>query len=405
MRKTRMIQPWRKFAMACQAVVIIGLPFLEINGESALRFDVPSLELHVFGLTLWIDELFIVLTAIIFLSLLVILITVLFGRIWCGWVCPQTVIDEFTSFVEKGGKRSAPGRLTSYTATLVMSIFIAANLIWYFVSPYDFVPDLFGGNLGNVVWGAWGILSLSLFLNFLFLRQTFCSTVCPYAKLQGTLFDEKTLIVSFDDRRSKECIDCGACIRSCPAGIDIRDGQDAACIHCAECIDTCAHIMARKDRKSLIGYFFGSPAGGANGLRYNVVLIGTVTALFFSLLLYLLVVRSPLDVTVLPNHAFPPRMSSKGDVVNSYIISIKNRGRHDEDLRITVEGIGEMIKVTPDRTVPVKAGTIERHHIYVSARGINGNDSLRHIQLSVETLGKERFRATDRASFVLPGDS
>jgi cytochrome c oxidase accessory protein FixG len=398
-----MIQPWRRFAMACQAVVIIGLPFLEINGESALRFDVPSLELHLFGLTLWIDELFIVLTAVIFLSLLVILITVLFGRIWCGWVCPQTVIGEFTSFVKKAGKRPLSGKLMSYTAALLISILVAANLIWYFVSPYDFIPDLFGGNLGNVVWGSWGVLSVILFLNFLFLRQTFCTTVCPYAKLQGTLFDDKTLVVSFDGRRFEECIDCRSCVRACPVGIDIRDGLDAACIHCAECIDTCARIMVRKKRKSLIGYFFGSHAGGMNGLRYNVVLIGTITAFFFLLLIYFLVVRSPLDLTVLPNHAFPPRISSSGDVVNSYIVSIKNRGRNDEEVRISVEGMGEMIRVTPDRAVPVKSGAIERHNIYVSARGIDGDESLRPIQISVETQGKERFRAKEEAGFVLPG--
>jgi cytochrome c oxidase accessory protein FixG len=403
MRKTRMIQPWRKFAMVCQAVVIIGLPFLEINGESALRFDVPSLELHLFGTTLWIDELFIVLTAIIFLTLLVILVTVLFGRIWCGWVCPQTVIGEFTSFVKKAGKRPLPGKLTSYTAALLISISVAANLVWYFVSPYDFFPRLFGGNLGKVVWGSWGILSVILFLNFLFIRQTFCTTVCPYAKLQGTLFDDKTLVVSFDDRRSGECIDCRACVSSCPVGIDIRDGPDAACIHCAECIDTCARIMVPKKRRSLIGYFFGSPAESVSGLRYNIVLIGTVTAFFFSLLIYLLAVRSPLDLTVLPNHAFPPRISGRGDVVNSYIVSIKNRGRHDEEVLITVEGIEGMIRVTPDRSVRVKAGTIERHHIYVSARGINGDEPLRPIQISVETQGRERFRAKDKAGFIIPG--
>lgn len=100
MTKTKRIRPWRRFAESVQAVIIIGLPFLEIKGDSALRFDVPALQLHFFGLTLWMEEFFIVLVAVIFLSLLVIFLTLVLGRIWCGWVCPQTALNALTHVQE-----------------------------------------------------------------------------------------------------------------------------------------------------------------------------------------------------------------------------------------------------------------------------------------------------------------
>ena len=255
---TRKIRPWRRLAEISQAIVIIGLPFLRIKGESALRFDVQMLQLHFFGVSLWMEEFFIVLIAIIFLSLLIIFITLVFGRIWCGWLCPQTVIADFTSFVDKAKSRGVFYKLTAYTATLIISIIVAANLIWYFVSPYDFIPRLFEGSLGSILWGFWIVLTGIMFLNFLLLRQQFCATVCPYSKLQSTMFDDKTLVVTFDQRRKDECIDCLACVKKCPVGIDIRTGLNIACIHCAECIDSCADVMRPRKQKSLFGYFFGN---------------------------------------------------------------------------------------------------------------------------------------------------
>src|SRR5512134_3439598 len=95
------IQTWRRLAEAAQAVLLLGIPFFRIGGESALRFDIPSLRLHFFGMTLWMDEFFIVLIALFFFTFLIIFITQVFGRIWCGWLCPQTVIIDMTRFLDR----------------------------------------------------------------------------------------------------------------------------------------------------------------------------------------------------------------------------------------------------------------------------------------------------------------
>jgi len=399
---SKKIRPWRRLAEISQAVVIIGLPFLTVKGESALRFDVPALELHFFGITLWMEEFFIVLIAVIFVSLLIIFITVLLGRIWCGWMCPQTVISDFTAFIERTWKMGIGGKIAAYGTVILVSVLVAANLIWYFVSPYEFIAELVSGSLGSVVWGFWTVLTVLLALNFMFLRRTFCATVCPYAKLQGTLFDSRTLLVAFDQRRREECSECMACVRACPVGIDIRSGTNAACIHCAECIDTCSGVMDYRRKKSLIGYFFGQPGTGGKLLRQNVVLIGGITFAFFLFLLYLLIIRNPLDVTVLPNYSYQPRMNHDGSVINSYILSIKNRGREDEKVTIRVSGAGGSFKIIPDKPVSLAAETLKRVPVYVSLRNDGERESVQDIDIIVASVKHDGQSVRGTARFVIP---
>ncbi|MEW6601966.1 MAG: 4Fe-4S dicluster domain-containing protein [Nitrospirota bacterium] len=401
MTTIRKIRPWRRLAEGLQALIIIGLPFVRIKGESALRFDVPTLQLHFFGLNLWMEEFFIVLIALIFLSLLIIFLTLLLGRVWCGWLCPQTVIADFTPFVERASTRGFPYQLSAWFAVSMLSVVIAADLIWYFVSPYEFINRLIEGNLGHILWGFWTVLTVILFLNFVLLRQRFCATVCPYAKLQSTLFDNKTLVVAFDPGRKDECMGCMACVKICPVGIDIRNGLNIACIHCAECVDKCAAMMAGRQKTSLIGYFFGLPGEGGRVLRQSVVLIGAVTAAFLGFFVYLLITRVPLDMTVLPNNVFQPRIVRSGIVVNSYIISVKNRGREDTDVLVKVRGMSGIVKIVPEKAIHVAAGEIKKFPVYISARDLKGDEIKRNVDIIVEAV-KGDDTVTRSAYFIVP---
>src|SRR5208283_5829307 len=104
----------RRVAGLAQALLIVGLPFLKIHGQSALRFDIPALQLHVFGCTIWMQEFFIVLIATMFLTLLIVFITLVFGRIWCGWLCPQTVLVDFTRFVDTAKNKGTMQKIAAY---------------------------------------------------------------------------------------------------------------------------------------------------------------------------------------------------------------------------------------------------------------------------------------------------
>lgn len=401
MTTIRRIQPLRQLLEILQAVLIIGIPFLTINGESALRFDIPSLRLHVFGVSLWMDEFFLVLIVIIFLTFFAVLVTLMYGRIWCGWACPQTVLVDFTRFLDKAYRKGIAYRLILYAVTFLISLFVAANLIWYFVSPYEFFHRLYSGTLGSVISAFWWVTTAIVFLNLLLLRRRFCATVCPYAKLQSVLFDRATLLISFDPGRQEECMNCMACVTACPVGIDIREGNNAACVSCAECIDACSRMMWRREKRGLINYFFGTPGGRPRLFRQNVVLIASLAIVFFCLFLYLSISRVPLDMMVLPHHAFPPRVLADGKAINSYILSLENKSRTEHEVILQVMRPKGLISMTPER-VHLSAGEHKKVPVYVTVNQILPGTTSEDIEIVLESKGLDRIIIKKGVRFIIP---
>ena len=196
MRIAKTYGTWRRAAGIGQAGLFLGLPFVRVNGESALRLDVPAGRLHALGATFAIDEAFVVLMAALLLTFVFLLTTVLWGRAWCGWSCPQTVLSDLTSLVVPE-RRAHPRRWRrplGYAAVALVSALFSAALLWYFVAPAEFGARLVAGRLGPVLRSSWAVLFGLLFADLAFLRQVFCATVCPYARLQGVLLDRSSLV-------------------------------------------------------------------------------------------------------------------------------------------------------------------------------------------------------------------
>ena len=356
MKTTRRIRPWRWLVQGLQALILLGLPFVSIDHQSAFRFDVPSLTLHVFGVSVAMDEFFIILAALLFLTFLLITLTVLFGRIWCGWLCPQTVISELTGFIERTRGQGAAVRICKAAAVLVISVVLAADLLWYFVPPSEFLQHLSEGNLGTIVGWSWAVLSIVIFLNFMFLRRTFCATICPYAKMQSVLFDEKTLIIAADNDRMGECMHCDACVRECPVGIDIRNGLTATCIACAACIDACAGRMERRGLRSLIGYRFGSSAAVRWLTRRPALLAGAITVIFLVMIIVLAITRQSFEMDVLADASRPPYRTADHLLINTYVLTLTNRMTRPLSIRLKATAEGKTVAISPSRFVIDRAG-------------------------------------------------
>lgn len=391
------LRRWRRVAEVAQGTLVLGLPFVRVGGESALRFDVPTLRLHFFGTALWMDELFLVLAGTLFLALLFLWATLAFGRLWCGWSCPQTLLSDLTAPLDRWRRRGGWRGAAAAAGLAAVSAVVGANLVWYFVSPTQFLGQVAAGTLGPVAAGAWGVLAGAVFLDLFFLRARFCATACPYARLQGALFDRHTLVVAYDRRRDRDCVGCGACLRVCPTGIDIRDGLQMECIACGDCIDACAPIMARLGRApDLVGWFWGEPGAPRRLGRPGVLALGGASVAALLLAAGAAAGRSALDLTASPASHFAPRLAPDGRAVNAYSVALENRGREPVVVRLGLVAPGGEARVRPAE-VPLAPGQRRRLTVVAEAR-LAGAGTVK-AELRAEA---ERARAASAVPFVTP---
>ena len=374
--KIRDFGSWRRGAGLAQAAVFLCLPFVRVGGESALRLDVPRGLLQAFGASFAIGESFVVLAAVLFLTFAFLLATLTLGRVWCGWSCPQTVLTLLTSWVvkEKRARKRPLRRLLGFLWVALVSAVVSEGFLFYFVPPGEFYGRLLGGQLGLVLSGSFAVLFALHFLDLAFLRQTFCATVCPYAKLQGVLLDRESLVVAYDRARSADCVDCGACVRVCPTGIDIRNGLQMQCIACAACIDACEPVMRKLGRKGdLVGYFLGDPlTSAAEGggprqgfLRPAALALSAATLLSAALLATVVIRRGALDMLVRPESQFLPRRLEDGRILNAFSVDVENRTRDPLRVALAMEGGPLEVVLRPDQ---VELAPGERRHLRVLVR-------------------------------------
>jgi cytochrome c oxidase accessory protein FixG len=313
--------------------LFVMLPFVSIGGRPALLIDLVARELSVFGAVFRPSDGVILMLFGLTIVLAVFVLTALFGRVWCGWGCPQTVYLELvfrpierwlegTPAQQARRSRLSPRRLAKWAiyaalAFLVANVFLAyfvgvARLrVWVLASPLDHL-----GGFGVVV----AVTALML-ANFGWFREQTCIVACPYGRLQSVLLDRQSLIVGYDARRGEprgkrkkhlavtglegECVDCSACVAVCPTGIDIRDGLQMECIGCAQCIDACDAVMDKLHRpRHLIGYTSQDQlAGKPRRLwRPRMLVYPILLVIVGSLFAGSIVMRSTAEVTTLRNN-------------------------------------------------------------------------------------------------------
>ena len=252
----------RRAAALAQAAAVLALPFLEVGGESALRFDIPELTLHVAGASVGVDAFHLVLAAVLVLILVAIAATVLFGRVWCGWLCGQTVIPELAAWAAS----ALPPKFRAAGKPILLVPFsgvVSLSLISFALPPADIVAGL---SRSPIVLGFFAVQAAALYGMLALAGPRFCRSVCPYSMLQNVLFTRNTLTIAFDRERAAECLRCDDCVRACPVAIDIKDGDQRECIACAECIDACRLATAPRGIAPFVGYRGGiavrAKAGG-----------------------------------------------------------------------------------------------------------------------------------------------
>lgn len=335
----------------------VGAPFIRVNGNPLILLDIANRKFIIFGAIFWAQDTFILALLMLSFVLFVVLFTVTFGRLWCGWTCPQTIFLEMVfrkiEYLIEGDYRerhkldNSPWTAKKiFKKTLKHGIFILISiamtnvfLMWFIGSDrwIEMIQEPISQNLSGFL--VMLLVSAFFYWVYSFFREQICTMVCPYGRMQGVLLDSKSIAVTYDYVRGEprggrgdgDCTDCKQCISVCPTGIDIRNGSQLECINCTACIDQCNKIMHVTGKPpGLIRYASEAQIKGqqtsiwnARNRAYSVVLL-----FIFSFFVYTLVSRPVLETTILrtPGLLYQEQDSTLSNVYN---IKIVNK-THDE---------------------------------------------------------------------------
>ena len=266
MRQPR-ISPQREAVQWLSTLLLLFIPFMRVGGESLLRLDAPSRTLFFFGAAIRIEEFYLVLLITLIFVFIFLFITMVFGRVWCGWFCPQTTVTDLAEAFDRRverllGKNRVVAVAGRNVVAVLISLLVASNLIWYFIPPAEYLNRILTGNLGLVAGISLISLGTLVWADLVFMRRYFCKAICPYGRIQLMAMDDNTLTLEFDPEAAHRCILCHACERTCPTGIDIKKGFQVECINCGRCVDACRSVLNRREQPGIIHYTFGRRVDG-----------------------------------------------------------------------------------------------------------------------------------------------
>ncbi len=385
--------------------ILFAGPFVWIDGHPLFLFNVLERRFIFFGVTFWPQDFYLVAFGLITFIVFIALFTVVYGRVWCGWACPQTIFMEMVFRKIEGwieGNPAARKRLDASSWTtekimkkglkhsvfLLISFAISNTFLAYIIGRDQWITLITDNPAEHVVGLAMILVFTGVFyLVFAWLREVVCNTICPYGRLQGVLLDKNSLIVAYDYVRGEprgklnkseltiapvmhskgDCIDCKLCAQVCPMGIDIRNGTQLECINCTACVDACDSIMTKINRP--LGLIrMDSQRGIEEGKSFRfsgrILAYSLILTALLGVMGFLLVSRSIIDVTVLraPGQLFQHELG--GNVSNLYLVEVVNKTYRPQTVRFRLNRPDARLRfVQPLSLIP--AGTLTKGMFFI----------------------------------------
>lgn len=415
-------------------IILFGVPFIKVGGHPLMLFDIINRKFVLFGFPFGPHDFFLLGLAMITTIVFIFLFTAVYGRLFCGWICPQTVFMEsvfrkIDYWIEgdyrqqrklnesswngiKIGKKGA-----KYFSYFVIS-FLVSNMLLAWIIGVDALGKIITDPVDEHVGGFTAMMMFTglFYWIFIWFREQACILVCPYGRLQGVLLDRNSLVIAYDylrgeprgklkrneERKLGDCIDCKECVAVCPTGIDIRHGTQLECVNCTACIDACDNVMDKiRKPRGLIRY------DSINGIKTQTRRIFTsrvigytaVQVLLVSLLAYFLVTRSEIDITILRTPGMFYQEQPNGRVSNLYDIKLLNKtfDTRSVDLKL-VSGNGELKILADKLSMAPQDGMQAKAFVIMDKRSITRMNT--PIEIGVFENGRQIHRV--QTSFLGP---
>jgi len=428
---------WRQwFGYALLTLLFVG-PFLRIGGEPVLMINVLERRFVFFGQVFWPQDFLIFVLGFLSFIVFIALFTVAFGRLFCGWACPQTVFMEMVfrriEYAIEGDWKhqqtlnKAPmtadkawKKALKHTLFLVISFLIGNTFLAYIIGSDELlhiIREPAAKHTGGLV--AMLVFSGAFYGNFAFFREQACTTVCPYGRLQGVLLDRKSIVIAYDHVRGEarslfrkgeersaagkgDCIACNACVHVCPTGIDIRNGTQLECVNCTACIDACDHMMVGVGLPTgLIRYASEEEIAEKKPFRFTIRLkaYSAVLAAVIGVLITLIVLRTDTETTLLRTPGMLFQTRPDGRISNLYAIKTVNKTPYDMPIRLELMNVTGEITVV-GRSMDLKGGALGQGELFI----ILPKDQLQGMKtkLVIGVFSGDRLLEKVRTSFVGP---
>lgn len=390
------LETFRRFFGLIFLGIFAVLPWVTYQGNQAILLDIGAQRFHIFGLTLWPQDLTVLAYIFIVAAFALFFITTFAGRVWCGFMCPQTTWTFIYNWFEEKIEGSRNKRIKlderpmdfdkfwrktlKHTAWLAVALLTSLTFVGYFTPVSTLFVEFFTFNTG--FWAAFSVLFFTFctYGNAGWMREIMCTHICPYARFQSAMFDKDTFTVAYDAKRGEgrgprprkasrednlakglgDCIDCQLCVQVCPTGIDIRNGLQYECINCGACVDACNGVMDKMDYpKGLISFTSEEQLAGGKTHIVRPKLIGyaIVLTVMVGLLVLDIATRVPLEVDIIRDRNALYRETNDGLIENVFTLKVLNKSQQDRQYQVTVEGLEEP-RFIGEQVVNVAAGEV-----------------------------------------------